>query len=129
MLKFRLRESITPAPRGYVGLVATADGALATVDENGSVRPVVGNGSVTVSTSWGAITGKPHSYTPGSHSHELASINGLQAALDSISAGGVADGDKGDVTVSGAGTVWSVASFSGSAKGLVPSSAGVSLPV
>lgn len=124
MLKFALRTVTTKPPSGYVGLIGLSGGGLATVDASGTVTPLQGGGAVSVSVSWAGLTGKPSSYPPSVHSHVPSEITGLQAMLDSISAGGVADGSKGDVTVSSSGTVWSIATFAGSAKGLVPASAG-----
>ena len=45
---------------------------------------------------WGSITGT------------LSAQTDLQAALDAIVSGGVPDGDKGNITVSSSGTVWTI---------------------
>lgn len=124
MLKFRLRTTTERPPSGYLALIGMSSGGLATVSADGTVTAVQGGGSVTVTSDWASITGKPSGYTPSAHTHEMSEINGLSAALASISSGGISDGSKGDVTVSGSGTVWSIATFAGSAKGLVPSSSG-----
>lgn len=38
--------------------------------------------SVALSIEWGAVTGKPSSFTPSSHGHVIADVAGLQTALD-----------------------------------------------
>src|SRR5690606_37104838 len=35
-----------------------------------------------VEVSWGDITGKPSTFPPASHTHEIEDVNGLQSALD-----------------------------------------------
>lgn len=34
------------------------------------------------SVPWGGVTGKPSTFPPSSHSHEIAQVNGLQATLN-----------------------------------------------
>ena len=34
------------------------------------------------SVPWDGVTGKPSTFPPASHTHEMAQVNGLQAALD-----------------------------------------------
>ncbi|KYG90022.1 hypothetical protein A0U40_09875 [[Bacillus] sp. KCTC 13219] len=40
-----------------------------------------GGGGGSGSTAWSDITGKPSSYPPSAHTHEIAEVNGLQGAL------------------------------------------------
>lgn len=91
MLRFALRTTTERPPAGYVGLIGLSGGGLATVDASGTVTPLQGGGAVSVSVAWAGLTGKPSSYPPSVHSHVPSEITGLQAMLDSISAGGVAD--------------------------------------
>lgn len=34
---------------------------------------------------WGQISNRPSSFTPSDHTHEIADVDGLQAALDALS--------------------------------------------
>lgn len=40
------------------------------------------------SSSWASITGKPSTFPPEAHSHAIADVTGLQAALDGLEGGG-----------------------------------------
>lgn len=42
------------------------------------------------------------------HTHVIEDVSGLREELDSLVGGGIGDGDKGDVIVSGAGTVFTI---------------------
>jgi hypothetical protein len=54
-----------------------------------------------VSTTWASLTGKPTTFPPDTHTHVVADIT------DYI-AGSLADGDYGDITVSGTGAVLTI---------------------
>lgn len=43
---------------------------------------IAGNASTATNVAWSGVTGKPSTFTPSSHTHTIANINGLQTALD-----------------------------------------------
>lgn len=55
-------------------------GKIALFNEDGT--PWEGGGGEPVAVAWGDITGKPATFTPATHTHTIAQIDGLQAALD-----------------------------------------------
>lgn len=69
-----------------------------------------GKSSGSGSVAWGNITGKPSTFTPSDHVHEISDVNGLQTALDGKgtvkTVNGVAPDGSGNVTIeTGGGTV------------------------
>lgn len=81
-------------PQGPPGPVSSVQGLT------GAVTLVVTGGTVTTSGStitlavsaatvdWSSITGKPATFAPSAHSHAIADVTGLQAALDAKQASG-----------------------------------------
>lgn len=70
----------------------------------------VGGGTAD-SVAWDNVTGKPSTFPPASHNHEISDVNGLQSALDAKgtvkSVNGVEPDSSGNVTIEtgGGGTV------------------------
>ena len=63
----------------------------------------VGGGGTAASVAWDDVTGKPSTFPPESHTHEIANVNGLQSALDAKgtvkSVNGVQPDGEGNVTI------------------------------
>lgn len=66
-------------------------------------------GSSGGSVSWGDVTGKPSTYPPAAHTHEISQVDGLQDALDNAgkvkSVNGQLPDESGNVTVETGGVV------------------------
>lgn len=65
------------ALEGHLMVRATSSG-LKIYDVNGSEQELGGGGE----TTWDAITGKPESFTPSTHTHAISDITSLQTTLD-----------------------------------------------
>lgn len=79
-------------------------------------------GSSSGSVSWGDVTGKPSTYPPAAHTHEISQVDGLQDALDNAgkvkSVNGQLPDENGNITIeAGEGTVKSV-------NGVLPDASG-----
>ena len=79
-------------------------------------------GSSGGAVSWGDITGKPSTYPPAAHTHEIDQVNGLQEALNNAgkvkSVNGQLPDENGNITIdAGEGTVKSV-------NGVLPDASG-----
>ena len=72
---------------------ATATYAPAIRDNNGApalvtgitaaeVRTLIGAGTSSFNGTWGALTGKPSTFAPSAHNHDISEVDGLQDALD-----------------------------------------------
>ena len=65
--------------------------------------PISGGGGTADSVAWDNVTGKPSTFPPADHTHEIANVNGLQSALDAKgtvkSVNGVEPDSSGDVTI------------------------------
>jgi len=49
-------------------------------DEDGQPIEFGGGGAV----AWGDVTGKPSTFPPGTHTHTIANVTGLQAKIDEL---------------------------------------------
>jgi hypothetical protein len=49
-----------------------------------ALQEASGGGEIEVS--WSGITGKPSTFPPATHTHDIANVNGLQNALDALQA-------------------------------------------
>ena len=59
-------------------------GQVVLVDEDGEPwSPGAGDSSP---VAWGDVTGKPSTFTPATHSHEIADVNALESRLAAIEA-------------------------------------------
>src|SRR5699024_6504991 len=59
-------------------------GQVVLVDEDGEPwSPGAGDSSP---VAWGDVTGKPSTFTPATHSHEIEDVNGLESRLAAIEA-------------------------------------------
>lgn len=81
-----------------------------------------GGGSSGGSVNWVDVTGKPSTYPPAAHTHEISQVDGLQDALDSAgkvkSVNGHLPDENGNITIeAGEGTVKSV-------NGVLPDASG-----
>ena len=43
---------------------------------------ILGSGDITVATDWASITGKPTTFTPSTHTHEISDVLGLSGSLE-----------------------------------------------
>ena len=73
----------------------------------------VGGGGTADSVAWENVTGKPSTFPPADHTHEIANVNGLQSALDAKgtvkTVNGVEPDSSGNVTIeTGGGGLTSV---------------------
>lgn len=58
-------------------------GRVAFVDAEGNPADL-GGGDAAVA--WADVTGKPSTFTPAAHTHEIAEVTGLQDAIDALDA-------------------------------------------
>lgn len=106
-----------------------ADAHAATHAANGSdpltlsASQITGLGSLATANSvaYSSLTGTPSTFTPSSHTHALSEVTQSGATTGQVATwngsawapaaptGGVSDGSKGDITVSGSGTAWTIA--------------------
>ena len=56
--------------------------ALITATDADAAREAIGAGTSDFDGAYGSLTGIPSEFTPAHHTHEIADVNGLQAALD-----------------------------------------------
>ena len=70
--------------------------------DDGSVQEISGGGTAD-SVAWENVTGKPSTFPPADHTHEIANVNGLQSALDAKgtvkTVNGVEPDASGNVTI------------------------------
>lgn len=99
--------AITDADYGDV--VVSGSGAIWTVDNlpESRITGLVTDLALKAPLASPALTGTPTAPTaaPGTNTTQIASTAFVAAA---VTGGSIADGDKGDVTVSGSGSVWTV---------------------
>ena len=75
--QYQIVEQDEPTPNQGLGKIALfdADGNPVTLGGGGGEAPEVG---------WDDVTGKPSTFTPAAHTHEISDVTGLEAALTSI---------------------------------------------
>ncbi len=88
MISYQLRQAskVAKPARGYIRIFADENGVFRTIDDAGVIAPLDSGGAGSVA--WNDITGKPSTFTPATHSHAIADVTGLQAALDGKQAAG-----------------------------------------
>jgi hypothetical protein len=60
--------------------VSTAEGAASAASDATQAAS-----DAAKTATWGQISNRPSSFTPSDHTHEIADVDGLQAALDALS--------------------------------------------
>ncbi|WP_020398988.1 hypothetical protein [Kordiimonas gwangyangensis] len=94
----------TLASLSDVAISAIGDGEVLVWSVSGFINRTLTEAGIAAanhSHAWSAITGKPSTFTPTVHSHAIADVTGLQAALDAKAASthGHAVGDLSNVTI------------------------------
>lgn len=80
-------------------ILGGAFGPIITAAVEEAVAELIAGG--TVSASWADITGKPSTFAPSAHTHEIGDVSGLSAALDALAALGGAPALAALVTMTG----------------------------
>ena len=108
-------------PEDHSHQISDVSGLQTTLDSKGTVKTVNGvqpdgEGNVTIETgggtadsvAWDNVTGKPLTFPPADHNHEISDVNGLQTALDSKgtvkTVNGVTPDGSGNVTIETGGS-------------------------
>ena len=57
---------------------------LATGVTAGEIRTLIGAGTSSFNGTWGSLSGKPSTFAPSAHTHEIDEVNGLTSALNDL---------------------------------------------
>lgn len=77
-------------------LIAAGSNIILTADDTTGTLTLSASGTLSGSVAWQDVTGKPTAFTPSAHTHAIADVTGLQAALDAAGGGSVAWADVTD---------------------------------
>lgn len=78
-------------PATHTHSIADVTGLQAALDGKQAVGDYATQGDVSdaidaiPAPTWGDVSGKPSTFTPAAHTHAIADVTGLQAALDALS--------------------------------------------